>query len=51
MSQNAYFQAEIKDDGIYLKLYPVCGAGEKLLFSEVDWYLNKIKVDYDKIQL
>jgi len=51
MNQNGYFRVEIKEDGVYVTLYPASGAGEKLLFSEVDWYFSKIKLDYDKISL
>ncbi|MDR0222257.1 MAG: FapA family protein [Oscillospiraceae bacterium] len=44
MAKNAYFQLNLKSDGIYIILYPPTDGGAKLNLSEVSDYLKKVNV-------
>ncbi len=46
---NAIFQLITNNDGTYLQLIPAKGLGKSFLFSELDEYLTKRRIDYDKI--
>ena len=46
MDKNAYFQLKIKDDGLYLMLYPPSEGGEKLTYSEICQYLDDTYIGY-----
>ena len=46
MDKNAYFQLNIKDDGLYLILYPPEEAGEKLRYPEISQYLDDTYIGY-----
>ncbi len=49
-NQNAYFQLENRIDGVYLLLRP--GTENSLIsYSEVDDYLQKAHIEYDKIEV
>ncbi|MBQ9120690.1 MAG: DUF342 domain-containing protein [Lachnospiraceae bacterium] len=49
-NRNAYFQLENCADGMYLLLYP--GTDSTLLsYSEIDDYLQKARIEYDKIEV
>lgn len=46
--KNGFFQLSIKNDGIYMKIFPAANNGTSLKFGEVSRYLTKRKItDYD----
>ena len=44
MHRNAYFRLNVKDDGLYIVLFPPSGIGNALTFSEVEQYLKRVGV-------
>ena len=46
MDKNAYFRLGIKEDGLYLTLYPPEEGGEKLTYSEISRYLEDTYIGY-----
>ncbi|ROR30794.1 hypothetical protein EDD66_102449 [Mobilisporobacter senegalensis] len=48
MYKNGFFQLSIKNDGIYMKIFPAMNGGAPLKFDEVSRYLTKKRImDYD----
>ncbi len=47
-SRNAYFQLDIREDGVYLKIFPPVQDGFGILLSDIDSYLAKRGIDYNK---
>lgn len=49
---NAYFQLDIRQDGVYLHLYPPMDNGKQIVLSELTDYLDSCDIkDYDKVSL
>ncbi|WP_312371323.1 DUF342 domain-containing protein [Lachnoclostridium sp.] len=48
-NDNAIFQLITNNDGTYLQLIPAKGLGKTFLFNELDEYLTKRRIDYDKV--
>lgn len=44
MLQNAWFQLDVRDDGLYIILYPPADGGQELSFFELNLYLIKNKI-------
>ena len=44
MLQNAWFQLDVRDDGLYIILYPAADGGQELTFFEVNLYLIKNRI-------
>ena len=52
MTANAYFQISVKDDGLYICLYPASPGGHSLTYYEVNIYLSGLKTEHlDKTML
>lgn len=49
MSKNAFFQLIMKNDGTYLQLVPSKDNGRPIDYAELDEYLSKRHIEYDKI--
>lgn len=46
--KNGFFQLSLKNDGIYMKIFPAMNGGQPLKFDEVSRYLTKKRImDYD----
>ena len=45
--KNAFFQLVIKEDGVYVKVFPARNGGAALNFDELTNYLNVKKITYD----
>lgn len=51
-NRNEFFQLINKEDGLYLKIYPLTGNGSKLTIDEITKYLSTINITiYDQIEL
>ena len=48
-NDNAIFQLITRNDGTYLQMLPAKGAGKNFLFNELDEYLTKRRIEYDKV--
>ena len=49
MNKNASFQLIMRNDGTYLQLIPEKSGGMPLIFTELDEYLCKRHIEYDKL--
>lgn len=45
--RNAFFQLVIKEDGVFIKIFPARNGGSSLDFEELTNYLNTKKITYD----
>lgn len=49
--RNAFFQLVMKDEGIYVKIFPARNGGKSLDFEELTNYLNTKKITFDLTNL